>query len=374
MMILFLFLSFILIITVWLIYYRMGRSPNLIALLSPGIIAIGVIVTCILSLTIPLDTRLVEYSAIALRHYPIWEEEIRPKHDSVESYPVEHHEYYAMMYYENPEAKKKDELEIPEATYVYYKKLWGDRGKKAEVSWTSYDRDFHRHWWDGDMYNSMVYTKSEPYWNYFKNILPLYNLGRVKKEDIEKFDLVEYAGITSVNSENILEPRQTLIYGLEVPDSISRACSFLSTVDHKFRPILIVWVGRGMRDEMIKKQRSYWEGGKDNEVVFCVSINDTIQKKILWSGSFSWAQNDDFEDYVLKSALHPGESLDMIEYISSVREGYKNGLWQPRDFSSYSIAKLPSDYFIYIFTSMILIVLDCLLICLCYSNSLKKKD
>lgn len=367
----FLILGLLIVIASWVIYYKLEKKGSIIVLLIPIFISGIVFWHAIKAISAPIDTRLIEYPAITLRHYPIWDEEICSIEDgrgitTSEAYPVEHHEYWAMMYLvENEDTAgmrdKREELEIPESTYSYYKNLWDKQELNKEKDTTWYKRDYTRHYWDNDIYNSLVYTKTQPYKNYFKNIYPFYNIHNVSNSDIMEYDLYTYAPLTSENSERILEPRQTLIYGLEVPDSISRALSYISTVDHKFRPIILVWIGRGKRDDMIKKQRNYWEGGKDNEAVFCVSINDTIRKEIMWSGSFSWAKNKDFENYVISESLNPGDSLNLETYIKALMNGYKDGLWQPRDFSTYSVASLPADCFIYIFLSLLIIILDCIL-------------
>lgn len=358
----------------WVVYFLKEREPNWGIIIAPGGIAIGIIIVSCYSLSIPLDTRLVEYPAITMRHYPVWSEEIQPKNSTSDPYSVSHHEYYAMMYVsqEKGEEGAMEEKEIPESTYFYYRNIWRDK-KEMEEDTLASSRDYIRWRWDNDAFNSLCYTKTEPYRNYFKNILGLYNLGNVSRKEARILDLYEYAPLTTVNNEGILEPRQTLIYGpITIPDSVSRRASYVSTLDHRFRPILLVWVGKGEKDETIKKQRSYWQGGKDNEAIFCISITDTVSNEILWSGSFSWAENKDFEDYVLKSALHPGERLEFVKYLRSLRTGYEHDLWSPRDFSSYSIAGLSSDYFLYIFFSCIIVSLDFLLIGAIWKSRRKK--
>lgn len=363
MTIILLFLSLLTLLCAWVVYFLKKRVPNWGVILVPGIIAGGIIIYSFFSLSMPLDTRLVEYPAITLRHYPLWSEEISPTQNSIDNYCVHHHEYYAMMYVSQAPAEegKIEEKEIPESTYYYYRKIWmQSRDRESDTLQNS--REFTRWRWDDDAYNSLCYTKTEPYQNYFKNILPLYNLGHVTHKEAKALDLFDYAPLTMINSEGILEPRQTLIYGLDhLPDSVSRRASYISSLDHRFRPILLVWVGKGNKDELIKKQRSYWEGGKDNEAIFCISLTDTVSKEILWSGSFSWAETKDFEEYVLNSALEPGQRLDMHRYLKSVRNGFDSGLWCPRDFSTYSIAGMSSNYFVYVFCASILLLADIIL-------------
>lgn len=346
------------------IYVKTKKNPGWFILILPGIISVFIIVMSLFSWVTPLDTRLLEYSAYGIRHYPIWEEEIIPKNDTMEEYPVEHHAFYCLSWKPDSAIDQVEEVEIPKRTYEYYKQLWRkDGAKREEVMTPDSTREYGRYRWPKDPSTALIYTKTEAYPNYFKNVLNLYSISQVNKKEIKDYGLYRRASLTTFNSQNILEPSQILIYGYpNIPDSMQRYASFISTIDPHFRPILLVWTTPFVeKKKLVSKQRSYWDGGKDNEVVFCVAIRDTISKKILWSDSFSWATNKDLEEYVLTSSLHPGDSLELGSYLKSLHEGYQGGLWAPRDFSNYSIAALPSQYFGYLFIALFLLIFDVIL-------------
>ena len=345
------------------IYFKTKQSPGWFVLVLPGIISIIIILLSIFSWVTPLDTRLLEYSAYGIRYYPEWEEEIIPANDSLREYPVEHHAYYCLSWKPDSALDHTEEVEIPKRTYDYYKSLWIGAGVEYQKFISDSTRDWGRYRWPKDPSNALVYTKTEAYPNYFKNVLNLYAISTVKKSEVKELGLYRRAPLTTFNSKKILEPSQVLIYGYpNCPDSMQRYASFISTLDPHFRPILLVWVTPfAEKKKLVSKQKSYWNGGKDNEVVFCVAIRDIYSKKILWSDSFSWAENRDFEDYVLTSSLHPGDSLELGSYLRDLHDGYQSGLWAPRDFSNYSIAGLPVQYVGYLFIAIFLLILDAVL-------------
>lgn len=368
MIIFLLVISVLVLLACFLVYYKRRKIKfNWPIILLPGILAITVIFLEF-SLTTPVDSRYVEYPAECIRHYPEWTEIIRPSDttrkesenygSSLRDYPIEHHEYFAMMYRGDGDEREM-EKEIPKITYEYFSKLWGETIKEDTLLNT---RGFIRSVWNKDMYNALIYTKTKPYVNYFQNILRLYNFESISDKEASSLGLYPRARLDFINEEGIFEPRQSLIYGIQVSDSISRAASYVSTVDHKFRPILLVWEKKGEKSTMISKQRSYWNGGKDNEVVFCVCVNDLSRKQILWSGSFSWSENRDFEDYVIMGSLHPGEKLDIPNYINCLMGGYQSGLWKPRDFQTYNIAQIPLGSLVLSLLGLTILILDIILI------------
>lgn len=349
----------------YLVYYkRKDIKINGPILILPSVLA-GIIIFIEFSLKAPLDIRLVEYPAECIRHYPTWAETIICR-DTISDYTVSHHEYYAMMY-RGKGNKREEEKEIPETTYKYFLNLWADSCLNPNHHHTTEEnllssRGYYRCKWDENMYSAMVYTKTEPYVNYLQDFLRIYNFEHISIFKADTLGLFPRARVDLINSASVLEPRQTLIYGLSVPDSISHACSYISTIDHDFRPIILVWEGRSDKKKLIEKQRSYWGGGKDNEVVFCVCIDDTTRRNILWSGSFSWAQTTDFEEYVLERCLRPGTKLNMIEYVNSLFDGYTGHLWKPIDISEFSMFGIPIISCLIYTTSLLIISLNILLI------------
>lgn len=335
---------------------RATRKAGTTALFFPSILSVIVFIL-MFSLEVPLDSKLVEYTAKEVRHYGRWKE-------TINSCVVNHDEYYAMIY-SNSRGELK-EYDIPEETYSYFTKLW----KKPKVLVKDSFHMYYKTEWNKDPGTALVYTRTCNFPMYLGNTTGLYHL---LSSSPEKYVIPESLYIRSnrtdvFNAEKVMEPRQTLIYGLALPDSASRELSNISSLHEDFRPILLVWTGSGNKESKIKHQKSLWKGGKLNEVVFCIGISDTIQKKIMWSGSFSWSETKDFEDFVLKSSLHPGGTLKIKEYAESLRLGYTNNLWDPRNIRDYSIVKIPQENFIIILIVSLIIIANLGIVIRIYSK------
>jgi hypothetical protein len=299
----------------------------------------------------PIDIRKNEYTALGMKHYIHWE---------TRNATSTTREVFVGVY------KKDDryfEFEISKPTYYYFKNLW----KKQEIELTKDDSISNISFleWDKNPKNALVYTKMELFTNYFKNSMGLYDYHVVNDVDVKELNLYSENRIDYINSQNILEPRQSLIYGINVSDSVSRIISNLSSLDSEFRPILLVWVDKNKEMDWKKTicyQRSYWGGGKNNEVVFCVGINNITEKKILWSGSFSWAITHDFENYVKSTALKPGQVLNSKSYSNAIISGYSKNYWDPRKFETYTVLSYPIMDFTIILVCVMIIILNFILV------------
>lgn len=299
----------------------------------------------------PLDIRKNDYTALGMKHYIHW--------DTKSTATVTSREIFVGVY------KKDDrffEFEISKPTYYYFKDLW--KKQEFEISNDSTNNVFFLEW-DKNPKNALIYTKTEPFINYFKNSMGLYDYHVIEDDDVKELMLYSENRIDYINSKNILEPRQSLIYGIPVTDSIGRVLSNLSSLDSEFRPILLVWVDKNKSldwKKIICHQRSYWGGGKNNEVVFCVGINNIVEKKILWSGSFSWAITHDFENYVKNTALKPGMILSSDSYSNAIISGYSKNYWNPRKFETYTILSYPIMDFTIILVCIMIIILNYILV------------
>lgn len=278
-----------------------------------------------------VDVRKNEYIAVGMKHYDKWERIL------FDGEKITNHQDLFTGVYKDWNGVYK-EFEITKPTYYYFKDLW--KGKKEiilsdnEVGKVSFIE------WDKNPKTSLIYTKSEIFTNYFKSTADLYEKVTVTEQDIKNLKLYSENRIDHINKHNVLEPRQSLIYGIQTSDSIDRYISNLSSLDPEFRPILLVWVDSCNtidKKKLIRYQKSYWGGGKNNEVVFCVGINNSVDKKIIWSSSFSWAITKDLENYVLGDALKPGNILNSRDYYRSIMTGYSKNYWKPRKFEAYTV-------------------------------------
>lgn len=326
------------------------NNLNRINIFIIGVIIVNIItIICYLSgdfTSAPVEIKKVEHTAIGMKHY-----KVLPK-DKNSLY-----EFYTGLY---KVGDKYKEFEIPKGTYNYFLNLWG-KSREISLAMDSVNCLYFIEW-DKEPEDALVYTETDLFTNYFKNVLELYNFYQVSESIAREEGLFTRGRIDLINSSSILEPRQSLIYGIPVDDKISRRLSNISSLDPDYRPVLLVWVGsKSDCKTIVNHQRSYVSGGKNNEVVFCVNINNLKERKIVWSGSFSWALTKDLEDYVLGRSLKPGNILDLNRYGDDLISGYSKNMWNPRNFENYSIIRLPMTDFTILMGSIFMIILNIIL-------------
>ena len=337
-------LSLVFVYVIYLTGKNVPDKVNYPIVFTPSILS-GIILLFSFTVTTPIDTRKAEYTAQSIKHYPEWIEEIEVNDTS--SVRIKHREYYTMFY---KTTTGTGEFEIPRWTYNYFSELWD-----KEVCTSLDDRVVYITEWDKDPKTALIYTKPENFINYFKTSMSLYNFYHISDKTAKEEKLFIRERLDIINSDGIVEPRQPLIYGLEVSDIISRRFSNVSSLSPNFRPVVCIWIGTE-KDNKVSHQRSYWLGGKDNEIVFCIGINNLEEQKIIWSDSFSWSNNPLLEKYILKNSLNPGGKLDFDKLINELKEGYSKNLWRPREFSDYRVLKIPFGDFMVIITAILVII------------------
>lgn len=353
-------LSLLLVCFFYLRRLKISREVDYFIVFFPTILSIGIIIYEF-SVVEPIDARYVDKRVRELIHYSNWTETMQKDSVKRKSDKIQHNDYYSFTYLTDNGVK--EERDLSKSTYEYFSKKWSD--KPSITYFDSLGRYVEIYRWNNNMGDRpiLTYTMTEPFINYFKNTMGLYNLNSVSEKEVKKLELFkDYNPITTINSDSILEPRQSLIYGINnLNDSIDRSINYLASMNSNFRPLLLVWTGiekANLKKEIISSQKSYWKGGKDNEVVFCVCVNNREDMRIVWSGSFSWAESNEFETYVLNKALIPGEKLDLKNYMNTIIEGYGKNLWKPREFNKYSFCKMPLEDFTIILVMLILIFIN----------------
>ena len=338
-------LSLVFVYFIYLAGKNVPEKANYLIIFTPTMLS-SIILLFSFSVTTPIDIRKAEYTAKAINHYPEWVEIIKASDSS--SVRINHREYFTMVY---DTSEGQGEFEIPKWTYNYFSDLWN-----KEFCTSLNERVVYSTEWNKDPSTALIYTKPESFINYFKTSMSLYNFYHISDKTAKKEKLFTRKRLDVINSEGIVEPRQPLIYGLDVLDSISRKFSNISSLSPTFRPVLCIWTGIPEKGEIVEHQRSYWLGGKDNEVVFCIGLNNKISKTILWSDSFSWSNNPLLEKYVLSNSLQPGKKLNLDTLIEDLKVSYSKNLWRPRDFDNYSIFRIPFGKFMVIITAILVII------------------
>lgn len=273
-----------------------------------------------------LDTRWINVEAVSVRDYSTG---LKDTNCNICKRPTNRYKDYYTVKLSNGK-----EVEIQESLFERYKNYWGnEKTKKVRVENDSVH--LTEYYWNKDIRNCLVITFPEVYQNYLQNSRCLYDLGkRISDIDAEKMGLYKYSPTGFIHKKNhYWKAIQKTVYGLEftVPDSTYALFEFLATFPN-FRPIVLLYKN-GEPASIAEKQRSYWDGGNSNEVVFCVGI-DSLHN-IKWSSSFSWSRYPIFEKNVLKNSLKAGKKLDLEDVANDFRENYINGHWIPRNFQYY---------------------------------------
>lgn len=346
-MIVYILIAIVLLAILYISYnrikYKPGEHRSGLTLFIPGIIAILVLVSEV-TINHPKDVKLVNHVAETIRCYEPWKE-------SVEGKRVVHPTRHTLI------CNNGDEIPISRNTYQYFYNLWN----KEENNTTRIKIDEYNvieTEWPGDPSTSLTISNPVPYYNYMMNVYSLYDIYDVNISKAIKSGLIVRPGIGTVNSNNVLEPRQNLILGMNVSDSIQRKLNYIASLDQMFRPILLVWPNED--ENKISQQRSLWTGGKENEAVFCIGLGEG--NKILWSGSFSWDDTRRLENFILKEVLNPGDTLDLDKYVSYLESGYKNNYWKSIKLESYQFLKLPLNQLLVVIIMSTVILINIIIV------------
>lgn len=116
--------------------------------------------------------------------------------------------------------------------------------------------------------------------------------------------------------------------GIGVKDNTKRLARWVNSQDRKFRVYLVYFKNKTILDARYLEK--YWERGKDNEVVFCVGLDNKNKKS--WIYSFSWSPEPLLEGYV-KMESKTGTPEEILELSW---KAYKLGYWRPLEFKDYS--------------------------------------
>ena len=338
-------ITLVLIIILYISYYKIINKPGEhrsgLTIFLPGIIAIFILISET-TLNHPKDVKLVNHVAEKLRCYESWKE-------SVDGKKVVHPIRYSLI------CNKDEELFISKNMYDYFFNLW-DEGDNTSTIVDGYQVIETK--WNDNPWEALIISKPVSYENYMINIYKLYNIHDVGVQKAIERGLFIRQGVGVVNNSNVLEPRQDLILGINVEDSIQRRLNYIASLDPMFRPILLVWPYE--EENKVSQQRNLWTGGKENEVVFCVGLGE--DNEILWSGSFSWDESRKLETYILRDVLKPGNKLDLDNYIASLESGYTNNYWNPINLENYGFVKLPLNQLLTIGLMSIVVIVNIILV------------
>lgn len=309
------------------------------------------------------DIKFESYRVVSIRHYDKWDEWIRKicterikvgkdkyitrTYDC--SYRQIHHEYWEMITSDGRIER------IGKENYDYYRKLWGTPEKFIECNRRYYkiDGDAQEYNWSGKISSLVTVSRKRGYDNYFQSSLSLYSMEKISKDQAKVLGLYNYPRTNYSDSYNGIwiydqNPIVTDSCSWYSPNSLDiRKLQDLNCKSPKdFRCFILIYPAEKYGPDIVEFQKSYWTGGNENEVIFCIGLFKN--QNISWARSFSWSAENRLETEILSEIL-PGDKFYMSVMIDKIGKAYLSGSWKPLKFSDYSYISpelYTSDYII----------------------------
>ena len=309
------------------------------------------------------DIKFESYRVVSIRHYDKWDEWIRKicterikvgkdkyitrTYDC--SYRQIHHEYWEMTTSDGRIER------IGKENYDYYRKLWGTPEKFIECNRRYYkiDGDAQEYNWSGKISSLVTVSRKRGYDNYFQSSLSLYSMKKISKDQAKVLGLYNYPRTNYSDNYNGIwiydqNPIVTDSCSWYSPNSLDiRKLQDLNCKSPKdFRCFILIYPAEKYGPDIVEFQKSYWTGGNENEVIFCIGLSKN--QNISWARSFSWSAENRLETEILSEIL-PGDKFYMSVMIDKIGKAYLSGSWKPLKFSDYSYISpelYTSDYII----------------------------
>lgn len=309
------------------------------------------------------DIKFESYRVVSIRHYDKWDEWIRKicterikvgkdkyitrTYDC--SYRQIHHEYWEMITSDGRIER------IGKENYDYYRKLWRTPEKFIECNRRYYkiDGDAQEYNWSGKISSLVTVSRKRGYDNYFQSSLSLYSMEKISEDQAKVLGLYNYPRTNYSDSYNGIwiydqNPIVTDSCSWYSPNSLDiRKLQDLNCKSPKdFRCFILIYPAEKYGPDIVEFQKSYWTGGNENEVIFCIGLFKN--QNISWARSFSWSAENRLETEILSEIL-PGDKFYMSVMIDKIGKAYLSGSWKPLKFSDYSYISpelYTSDYII----------------------------
>lgn len=227
-----------------------------------------------------------------IRHYDPWNEYIhRTCTRTVGSGKDEHTETYDCSYVEDhPErwtyfdARGKEEYFMTQDEFEVVRKRLN-----APSTFIDMDRDYYtkdgdaQEWsWNNRIENAYTLASEHSYKNKVKASRSIFKFEDISYKDARKLGLYEYPDIVLYDQNPIL--------GMKFPHEQEQAIRWLNGFygeERQFRMYLLFF--KNKPEEIVEKQRSYWQGGNKNELIVCIGIDNS--HKVKWCQAFSWCDS-----------------------------------------------------------------------------------
>lgn len=192
------------------------------------------------------------------------------------------------------------------------------------------DGDAQEYYWDQLGNHLLTYSLEMSYVNKIKGTQTAFQFRNITKEEAKELGLFDYP---SISGPNIYEKEQNPILGFNPGAKIVKKFTNFNAREGSRKQIrvFVLVFQNGKGPEIAEEQKSYWQGGNQNELVICVGINKKTHE-VNWADCFSW-QEDPTLDYRCKLFLQSQKKLDLDRLHWFLRENI--GLWKRKNFHDF---------------------------------------
>lgn len=275
-----------------LIFFRKQTTWWEYAVLIVPSILIGILMEFVFKQSNAADTEYLGSYVTRIRHYDAWNEYIhRTCTRTVGSGKHQRTETYDCSYVDNhPErwtyfdARNKEEYFMTDNEFNVVRKILGTTSVFIDMHRDYYTKDGDaQEWaWDGSIENSYTLSSEHDYKNKVKASRSIFKFEDIDYQQARKLGLFEYPDIVLYDQNPVL--------GLKIPKNQEKAMRWLNGYygeRKQFRVFVLFFTNKP--EEIVEKQRSYWQGGNKNELVVCVGIDKN--KNVKWCNAFSWCDS-----------------------------------------------------------------------------------
>ncbi len=275
-----------------LIFFRKQTTWWEYAVLIVPSILIGILMEFVFKQSNAADTEYLGSYVTRIRHYDAWNEYIhRTCTRTVGSGKHKRTETYDCSYVDNhPErwtyfdARNNEEYFMTDNEFNVVRKILGTQSVFIDMHRDYYTKDGDaQEWaWDGSIENSYTLSSEHDYKNKVKASRSIFKFEDIDYQQARKIGLFEYPNIVLYDQNPVL--------GLKIPKNQEKAMRWLNGYygeRKQFRVFVLFFTNKP--EEIVEKQRSYWQGGNKNELVVCVGIDKN--KNVKWCNAFSWCDS-----------------------------------------------------------------------------------
>lgn len=279
-----------------------------------------------------------------IRHYDRWNEYIHrtctrevPNGKDSEGHTKYRTETYDCSYVEDhPERwayftnDGQENYFIGESEYDRVKEKFGTEPQFVDMNRDYYtiDGDAQDTYWNNSIQALQDITISHKYNNPIKSSRSVFKFEDISDEEADSLGLFRYPDIEEYEQDPVL--------GVNYSQYQKQFIKYLNAFygrDKQFRMYLLFF--KDKPEEIVEKQRSYWQGGNKNELVVCVGYHKSGKSiKVDWANAFSW-EDKPVLSVKARDWFLSNRTPDLSKFKAYI-EPYIQSQWKKKQFKDFS--------------------------------------